>query len=284
MAGTLLSIGDVAKLYHLSVSTLRHYEAIGLLRPERVDPDTGYRFYSSRQFEVLNTIRYLRALDLPLAEIADFLQDREVDKIEAKLRRQKDAVEEKLRELQRVRRKIDNRLRQLHEAQHAPFDTVCLEPSPPCRLLWMAERVSPKHFLDLEASIRRLEQAQPEALIFLGKVGLGLTPERLKAGQFDPYDGLFLLLDREDRVRGKPLRLPEAPCAVLRFHGSHPEAPGQYAKLMAFLQAHDLEPAGFSREITLIDNGLTNDPEKFATEIRLPVRPKTEPGSQRTKK
>ena len=65
----LFSIGDVAKLFHLSVSSLRHYEALGLLTPERVDPNTGYRSYSIRQFEVLNTIRYLRALDMPLEEI-----------------------------------------------------------------------------------------------------------------------------------------------------------------------------------------------------------------------
>ena len=67
----LFSIGDVSKLFHLSVSSLRHYEALGLLTPERVDPNTGYRSYSIRQFEVLNTIRYLRALDMPLSEIAD---------------------------------------------------------------------------------------------------------------------------------------------------------------------------------------------------------------------
>ena len=46
----LFSIGDVAKLFHLSVSSLRHYEALGLLTPERVDPNTGYRSYSNRQF------------------------------------------------------------------------------------------------------------------------------------------------------------------------------------------------------------------------------------------
>ena len=48
----LFSIGDVAKFFHLSVSSLRHYEALGLLTPERVDPNTGYRSYSIRQFEV----------------------------------------------------------------------------------------------------------------------------------------------------------------------------------------------------------------------------------------
>ena len=113
----LFSIGDVAKLFHLSVSSLRHYEALGLLTPERVDPNTGYRSYSIRQFEVLNTIRYLRALDMPLEEIADFLRDRDVERIEEKLSRQREAVLQRQRELERVRRKIDNRLHQLREAR-----------------------------------------------------------------------------------------------------------------------------------------------------------------------
>ena len=113
----LFSIGDVAKLFHLSVSSLRHYEALGLLTPERVDPNTGYRSYSIRQFEVLNTIRYLRALDMPLEEIADFLRDRDVERIEEKLSRQREAVLQRQRELERIRRKIDNRLHQLREAR-----------------------------------------------------------------------------------------------------------------------------------------------------------------------
>ena len=70
----LFQIGDMAKLFHISVSSLRYYESLGLLTPERVDPDTGYRYYSVRQFEVLNTIRYLRELDMPLPEISDFLK------------------------------------------------------------------------------------------------------------------------------------------------------------------------------------------------------------------
>lgn len=81
----LFSIGDMAKTFHLSVSSLRYYEKIGLVMPETVDPETGYRYYSPRQFEVLNTIRYLRMLNMPLPEIADFLQNRDVDRIKAKL-------------------------------------------------------------------------------------------------------------------------------------------------------------------------------------------------------
>ena len=84
----LFRIGDIAELFNLSVSTLRHYEKTGLVEPEYIDPQTGYRYYSTRQFEPLNTIRYLRALDMPLPEIADFLKNRDMDIIDEKLRGQ----------------------------------------------------------------------------------------------------------------------------------------------------------------------------------------------------
>ncbi len=61
----LFSIGDVARLFHISVSSLRHYENVGLLAPEYTDPSSGYRYYSVEQFEILNTIRYLRPHPLP---------------------------------------------------------------------------------------------------------------------------------------------------------------------------------------------------------------------------
>lgn len=43
----LFSIGDVARLFHISVSSLRHYENVGLLAPEYTDPSSGYRYYSA---------------------------------------------------------------------------------------------------------------------------------------------------------------------------------------------------------------------------------------------
>ena len=50
----LFPIGEVSKLFHISVSSLRHYEHIGLLTPEYISSDSGYRYYGTEQFEVLN--------------------------------------------------------------------------------------------------------------------------------------------------------------------------------------------------------------------------------------
>lgn len=268
----LFSIGDVAKLFHLSVSSLRHYEAAGLLQPEWVDPQTGYRYYSTRQFEVLNTIRYLRALDMPLPEIADFLRDRDVGRMEEKLRLQRETVIRKQQELRRIERKIENRLQQLHTAQTCPLDTVELVEAAACRIVWIESSMKIEGYLDMETWIRKLDSSDVEAVVFLGKVGVSLSGEHLRQGRYTPYDGIFLVLDEEDNYNGEVQQLPQALCVRIRFRGSHAQAPEQYEKLTAYIAAHQMEVAGFSREITMIDYGLTNDLQKFVTEISIPVR------------
>ena len=269
-------IGEVAKMYRISMGTLRHYEQAGLLQPEHVDAETGYRYYSVRQLEVLNTIRYLRVLDIPLKQIQEFLQNRDVHVIEEKLEQQKAIITQKQRELERISRKIDHRLTQIRDAVHSELDVIRLSKIPASRLVWIRDSLRLHSYLDLERSIRRLQGSQKESVIFLGKVGVGISKERLHAGEFQKYEMVFLLLDQEDDYDGNVEVLPEMPCVSVRFRGSHSEAPAYYAKLMTYLREHQLEAAGFSREITLIDNGITNDTEKFVTEIRIPVQPASE--------
>ncbi len=42
----LFSIGEMAKLFNMRVGTLRYYDEINILKPEKIDDETGYRYYS----------------------------------------------------------------------------------------------------------------------------------------------------------------------------------------------------------------------------------------------
>lgn len=268
----LFSIGEVSKLFHISVSSLRHYENVGLLLPEYTSPDTGYRYYGPEQFEVLNTIRYLRALDMPLAEIEDFLKNKDISNIEEKLMQQKKIVLEKQLELKRMEQKINHRLNVLSEAQNTPLDTVTLVQLPASRIVWVEAPLKIEESQDMEAPIRKLDQSKAEAVVFLGKVGLGISSEHLQNSEYKKYDGIFLILDDEDIYDGETMPVAESLCVRLCFRGSHAEAPEQYKKLLDYIKKHQMQIVGFSREITLIDYGITNDPEKFVTEICIPVK------------
>ncbi len=266
----LFSIGETARMFGLSVGTLRHYEAIGLVAPEYVDPDTGYRYYSVRQFEPLNTVRYLRMLDMPLPEIGGFLKNRDVGSIEQKLLHQKAEIEKKQRELEIIRRRIDKRLSMLADARSAPLDRIEEKALPPCRILRIERPLELDDALNMELPIRRLDGSRRDTAVFLGKVGVGISRENLLGGKYDKYDCVFIILD-EDEAGDGAQELPEARCVTLRYCGSHREAAAQYEKLAAYMRRRGLRPAGFSREVTMIDYGMTSDPEQFVTQISIPV-------------
>jgi DNA-binding transcriptional MerR regulator len=69
MDGDLLAIGRFGRLTGLTVATLRHWDAEGLLRPAAVDPHTGYRRYRADQEPTARTIAALRDLDLPVGVV-----------------------------------------------------------------------------------------------------------------------------------------------------------------------------------------------------------------------
>jgi len=85
------AIGDFSRATHLTVKTLRHYHETGLLEPAHIDPQTGYRRYTTDQIPVAQIIRRFRDLDMPLNEIRAVLSAPDVqtrnDLIAAHLKR-----------------------------------------------------------------------------------------------------------------------------------------------------------------------------------------------------
>lgn len=269
----LLRIGEVARLFNLSVGTLRHYEQMGLLEPAYVDAASGYRHYGARQLSTLNTISHLRVLDLPLAQIREFVTTRDVDLMQRQLAQQQELIERKRRELERVSRKIDDRLVLLRGALDAELDTIYEVNAPELRCAVLRERVNPTDAYALEWQIRQLQKGQHETFVFLGNLGVGIAPERIAAGDFDGYDEVFLLLDDTDDYLGDVEVRPAARCLTVSFRGTHGQAAPHYERLLDYMRKRDLSPAGPSREIALIDDIISDDPATYVTQITVPVAP-----------
>src|SRR5262245_3397796 len=72
----MFTIGDFARHGRVSIRMLRHYDAIGLLTPARVDPFTGYRGYEAAQLSRLNRIVALKDLGFTLDQVATIIDDK----------------------------------------------------------------------------------------------------------------------------------------------------------------------------------------------------------------
>ncbi len=70
---SLVSIGEFAQASRLSPKALRLYDELGLLVPARVDPVTGYRWYTLDQLPPARQVSILRRIGMPLARIRQLL-------------------------------------------------------------------------------------------------------------------------------------------------------------------------------------------------------------------
>jgi DNA-binding transcriptional MerR regulator len=71
----VLKIGEFSALTRVSIKTLRYYDELGLLKPLRIDPATGYRYYSGSQLPRLHRILALKDLGFPLNRVAEALDE-----------------------------------------------------------------------------------------------------------------------------------------------------------------------------------------------------------------
>lgn len=67
-----LTVGEVSKLFDISVRTLHYYDEIDLLKPGHVS-QSGYRYYDNEQIELLQEIIFFKELMIPLNEIKTIL-------------------------------------------------------------------------------------------------------------------------------------------------------------------------------------------------------------------
>ena len=71
----MLKIGDFSKLSRISIRMLRHYDEIGLLKPEKVDVFTGYRYYDESQLLDGERIQVLKNMGFGLSVIREIMEN-----------------------------------------------------------------------------------------------------------------------------------------------------------------------------------------------------------------
>ena len=119
----LLTVGEMARLNHVSEQTLRLYDREGLLCP-CVRKENGYRYYDIKQSVELDVIQYMKSLGISLKEIRQQLKTRDIEGVERALRDRDRQLMEEMRALQCRRSAVRRTLESLAFYRSAPPDGV----------------------------------------------------------------------------------------------------------------------------------------------------------------
>ena len=98
------SIGEVSKIYGISVHSIRHYHKIKLIVPSYVDESTGYRYYTFDQFHYFSRLKYFRSIGLSLEQIRRVFESGDGNEFKFILQ---EIREEKEREINEIKDMID---------------------------------------------------------------------------------------------------------------------------------------------------------------------------------
>lgn len=74
----MLTIGEFSNICKVSAKTLRYYAEIGLILPDEINPENGYRYYSINQLEKMLLINRLKDYCFSLEEIKSVFESEEL--------------------------------------------------------------------------------------------------------------------------------------------------------------------------------------------------------------
>lgn len=117
---SLIPIGKMAQINHITVAALRLYDEKGLLKPRYVDPDTGYRYYDWNQNARLDMIACMKELGMTLQEIHDIFANKDTDRIEEVLVRRNEQLYEQRRALKEQQKSVQRAIQSMERFRKSP--------------------------------------------------------------------------------------------------------------------------------------------------------------------
>ncbi|HDR4682965.1 MULTISPECIES: MerR family transcriptional regulator [Bacillus cereus group] len=269
------TIGEMAKMHNIAESTLRYYDEKGIFHPSTVDPQTNYRYYTIDQFSLLDTIKFLRQLNIPLKEIKKYIDERNPAYALNLLEKQQEMMLKKQREIEYALAKMEHRIHLIKEATKAKAEQMVIKEIPQRKITAIA--VAPNTTDDMfEYYIHSLQKnmRQMDDSLFSGDIGVTVAKKGLMQNEFQAYSSVFILLDYMPFEVQSSDEIKEGMFACVYHHGPYEETDETYKKLMKYIDQEGYEISGDAIEIALIDWSVTEDPEEQVTEIQIPIMKK----------
>jgi len=268
----MLKIGDFSKLTFVSVKTLRYYDELGLLKPVRVDRESGYRYYTIDQLPRLNRILALKDLGLSLGQIAVLLRDElTAEHIRGILRLKLAETKERIREEEERRQRVEVRLKQIEMEGMLPMTEVIIKDLPE-QYMACIRRTIPNYGVIGELFTELFGAIMPAGVRPLGPTMAIYHDLEFKEEQCDVE--VCIPVGRDLPGEGQPIRtrkLPGGKMACTIHTGPYENIGEAYSAVMSWLEANGYRLAGPQREVYLRGPGDTRNPQEYVTEIQAPV-------------
>jgi DNA-binding transcriptional MerR regulator len=265
----VFKIGEFSTLTRVSVKTLRYYDELGLLRPVRIDPESGYRFYSASQLPRLHRILALKDLGFPLDSIGQALDEGvNADALRGMLMLRQTEQEERLREESERLARLKTLVRLIEQEGVRAGEVVMKDVAP-------QQIVSIRGVISTYRRVGTLFERLYQTIGPLASQGLALAiwhDTEYKDRDLDVEAGIYVRPAVQIPKPATARELPRATVASIVHHGAFARISEAYRAILHWIEANEYRQAGSTRELFLrISVPVSRDDESNVTEIQVPV-------------
>lgn len=267
----MFKIGEFAKLNRITISTLRHYDAINLLKPVRIEEATGYRYYSAEQMPYLSRILRLKEMGFSLDEITLIMEgDGDKDGLMRLLSLRQTQIQDNIAREEERLINLKDFMRDLKQEGNAMEYNILLKKTDSIKVAGLRDFIS---------GYTEQGPLWEELVSYINENHGKIVPPCI-AIYYD-NKGSESLVDAEvlesisgdlkgnERITVRYLESVEAACVVHK--GSYGKLGQAYNALSAWIEEKDLKIAGPQRELYLKGEWDSDSEEEYITEIQIPV-------------
>lgn len=267
----MFRIGEFARLNRVSAKLLRHYDEIGLLKPEQIDEYTGYRNYSAAQIPILNRIIAFKDLGFSLAEISGLLQNNlSTEEMIGILKSRKVQIEKAIDDEKGRLDRVEKLITLFNQEVESMNYDVVIKRIDSFRVASL--RGSMKDYGDQghmwEELVTQVEKHNAKILpgCFVSFYG-ELDEDGIEAEVFEPIDRD---IPSTDRIKIHFIPAVEK-MACLVQQGPYENLKLAYAAITRWIEDNGYKIIGSEREIYLKGEWNSGGPDEYVTEIQFPV-------------
>lgn len=271
----MFAIGEFARHGRVSVRMLRHYDAIGLLRPAHVDPATGYRAYQAAQLAELNRIVALKDLGFTLEQVRVLLDEQvSVEQVRGMLAIRRADLEAAVTVSTQRLAQVEARLRAIELDGRLPAHEVVVKPLPAARMAELSTTADSYHPDDIGPVVhplcaelgRRLATAEVTPV---GRLTCYYDAVLDGEGAVAVHAAVPIATEHGGDLNGLSITdLPSADHATLVHRGPMDAVLPAWQALARWVDAHGHHSTRPARELYL---ECPADPTQWVTELQAPL-------------
>lgn len=264
----MLTIGEFSKISRVSAKTLRYYDQIGLLKPEYVSRESGYRYYEVSQLRDMLLISRLKQYRFSLPEIAAVIAKKDNGYLSALIQSKKAELSSQICDQQRTLLQMEQDIEKIERCENIMQSNYLIK----------TIEFQPKNIFSLrqKMSLQNFDEVFGKLFAGLGKARLRPAGPCLSIYHDEEFNrectdievGVIISAESGENVR----KLDPGLCCFATHIGPYDDFTPCYTALAEWIEREGYTISGPPIELYIKGCEDNVQPTEYVTEIYFPIK------------